>query len=219
MRKISTTGYAVLGVLSARARSTYELVQYMKQSNLKAIWSRAESQVYKECKRLNHEGLAESRVEFQGERKRTLYRATRAGRSALREWLGEPTRQRFAFRSEAMVRVSFGDFGSLEDLRRNIQEIHDEAQEDARVMLAFAETRAVSGPVPERRSHVNALVALFIIEMMEVRIRWACKAEEFIRSWKNAKGDETAFKQGDEAWLEIRDRLRVLLADADRDAA
>jgi len=59
--------------------STYELVQYMKESNLRAIWSRAESQVYKEPKRLEQEGLAESSVEFQGERKRTLYRATRAG--------------------------------------------------------------------------------------------------------------------------------------------
>jgi len=191
----------------------------MKQSNLKAIWSRAESQVYQECKRLNHEGLAESRVEFQGERKRTLYRATRAGRRALREWLGEPTRQRFAFRSEAMVRVSFGDFGSLEDLRRNIQEIRDEAQEDARVMLAFAETRAVSGPVAKQRTHVNALVALFIIEMMEVRIRWAQEAEEFIHDWTEAKGSEAIYQQGDEAWLEIRDRLKGLLTDANRRAA
>ncbi len=218
MRKITTAGHAMLGVLSVRARSTYELVQYMKQSNLRAIWSRAESQVYKEPKRLEHEGLAESRVEFQGERRRTLYRATRAGRRALREWLREPS-QRFTYRSEAMVKVSFGDFGSLEDLRRNIQAIRDEAEDDAGVMLAFADARAKLESVAKRRTHVNALVALLIIEMMEVRIRWARKAEEFIRSWPGAKGNEAAFKQGDDAWLEIRDRLKVLLADADRDAA
>ena len=61
--------------------------------------------------------------------------------------------------------------------------------------------------------------SLFIIEMMEVRIRWARKAEEFIGSWTDAKGNETTFKQGDDTWLEIRDRLKVLLAYADRSAA
>lgn len=85
MRKISTAAYAMLGVLSGRARSTYELVQYMKESNLRAIWPRAESHVYKEPKRLEQEDLAESHVEYQGERKRTVYRATRMGRKALRE--------------------------------------------------------------------------------------------------------------------------------------
>jgi DNA-binding PadR family transcriptional regulator len=218
MSKITTTGYAMMGILSARARSTYELVQYMKESNLRAIWSPAESQVYKEPKRLAEEGLAESRVEFQGERKRTLYRATRAGRKALREWLGEPS-QRFSYRSEAMVKVSFGDFGSVEDLSRNIQAIRDEAEDDARVMLEFAESRAERGPVARRRTHVNALVALFIIEMMEVRIRWASRALEFIQGWTEARGNEAAFEQGDAAWLEIHDRLKVLLADADRRAA
>jgi hypothetical protein len=118
-----------------------------------------------------------------------------------------------------MVKVSFADFGSLEDLRRTIQAIRDEAEADARVMLAFADAQAENGPVEERRSHVNALVALFIFEMMEVRIRWARMAEEFIRDWRNAKGNEAVFKQGDEAWLEIRDRLKALLADTDRRAA
>lgn len=218
MSKITTAGHAILGILSIRSRSTYELAQHMKQSNLRAIWSRAESQVYKEPKRLEREGLAQSRVEFQGERKRTLYKLTRAGRSVLRKWLREPS-QRFTYRSEAMVKVSFADFGSLEDLRRTIQAIRDEAEADARVMLAFADAQAENGPVEERRSHVNALVALFIFEMMEVRIRWARMAEEFIRDWRNAKGNEAVFKQGDEAWLEIRDRLKALLADTDRRAA
>lgn len=118
-----------------------------------------------------------------------------------------------------MVKVSFGDFGSIEDLRRNIQAIRNEAEDDARAMLAFADTRAARGPIAKRRTHVNALVALFILELMEVRIRWANAAEEFIGTWTEAKGNEAAFEQGDEAWLEIRDRLKLLLADADRHAA
>lgn len=218
MPKVTTTGFAMLGVLSVRERSTYELVQYMKESNLRAIWSRAESQVYKEPKRLEQQGLVASRVEFQGERRRTLYRATQAGRRALRDWLQQPS-QRFSYRSEALVKVSFGDFGSIDDLRRNILAIRDEAEEDARIMLSFAENRAEHGPVAKQRSHANALVALFIIDMMEVRIRWARKAEEFIDGWLDAKGNDAALKQGDAAWLEIRARLKEMLADADRRAA
>ena len=218
MSKISTAAYAILGLLSMRQWSTYELVQYMKRSNLRSLWPRAESQVYQEPKRLENADLAKSKISFNGERKRTVYAITRAGRAAFRKWLGQPS-ERFSYRSEAMVQVSFADFGTIEDLRRNIEEIRQEAEEDAAVMLDFAEERKQLGPLFAKRAHVNALTALFILDLMEARIRWARSAEETIRDWKSSEAGEGSLQQGNDTWDQIHRRLKRLLKDVERRAA
>lgn len=218
MTRISTTAYALLGLLSLRSWSSYEIARYMKLSNLRAIWPRAESQVYKGPALLEREGLAASTAEYTGERKRSVHRITRAGRAALRSWLGQPSR-RFAYRSEAMVKISFGDRGSIDDLRRNIEAVRREAEEDARVMLDFAEQRGDEGPLYSQRTHLNALVAMFILDLMEARIRWARSAERFVRDWETTRGDEESLAQGDELWAQLQLRLTRLLAEAGRNAA
>ena len=48
MAKITTTGYSILALLAIRPLPTYELAQRMKLSFLRAIWPRAESQIYAE---------------------------------------------------------------------------------------------------------------------------------------------------------------------------
>jgi DNA-binding PadR family transcriptional regulator len=218
MRKISTTAHAMLALLSIRPWSTYDLVQWMKKSNLRAIWPRAESLVYREPKHLEREGLAKSTVSYQGERKRTSYRITRAGRKALRKWLGQPN-ARFNYRSEALVKVSFADFGTLEDLQGNIEQVLQEAEQDARAMLDFAEERRIIGPALGNRTHVNALVATFILDIMEARIRWAHAAQRVVSKWKTAEGDERSLKQGEESWTRIHERLKALLEETNRSAA
>lgn len=218
MSRISTTAYAMLGLLSLRSWSSYEIAQYMKLSNLRAIWPSAESQVYKGPPRLEKEGLAASTVEFTGERKRSVHRITRAGRAALRSWLGQPS-QRFAYRSEALVKVSFGDFGTIDDLRRNIESVRREAEDDARVMLTFAQERADKGPLYSQRTHVNALVASFILDVMEARIRWARRAERIVRDWETTQSDAEKLGQGNELWAQLELRISRLLAEADRSAA
>ena len=132
MAKITTTGYSLLALVAIRPLSTYELAQRMKLSFLRAIWPRAESQIYAEPKRLVHEGLATSKSEPTGDRPRTLYRITRKGRGALRRWLREPS-ARFRYQSEALVKVAFADRGTRKDLLRNIEALRSEALDDARI--------------------------------------------------------------------------------------
>ena len=82
-RSLTTTSYAVLAVLALRDHSTYELTKQMRYS-LHYLWPRAESNVYAEPKRLVAAGLAEAREGWTGERRRTVYSITNAGRRALR---------------------------------------------------------------------------------------------------------------------------------------
>ena len=58
-RGLTTTSYAILGLLAVRPWSTYELTRQMDRS-LGRFWPRAESKLYEEPKKLAAQGLAPS---------------------------------------------------------------------------------------------------------------------------------------------------------------
>src|SRR5215469_17731912 len=86
---LTTTSYAVLGLLAVRPWSSYELTQQMDRS-LGRVWPRAVSKLYEEPKKLVSHGLAVATVESNGNRSRNVYTITPEGRSALADWLGQP---------------------------------------------------------------------------------------------------------------------------------
>src|SRR4029450_9725881 len=92
-RSLTTTSYAVLSILALRDHSTYDLTRQMRIS-LHYMWPRAESNVYAEPKRLVAAGLAKSREEWTGSRRRTIYSITQAGVTALADWLASPSSRR-----------------------------------------------------------------------------------------------------------------------------
>ena len=64
-RELTTTSYAILGLLAVRPWSTYELAAQMRR-NLHYFWPRAESNVYAEPKRLVAGGFARAWAESYG---------------------------------------------------------------------------------------------------------------------------------------------------------
>src|ERR1700745_4398755 len=86
---LTTTSYAVLGLLSVKPWTSYELTQQMDRS-LGRVWPRAVSKLYEEPKKLPAHGLARSAVQQNGQRTRTVYAITAEGRRALAEWLRPP---------------------------------------------------------------------------------------------------------------------------------
>src|SRR6516225_11580209 len=86
---LTTTSYAVLGLLSIKPWSNYELTQQMDRS-LGRIWPRAVSKLYEEPKKLVDHGYARASSEQNGQRARTVYAITAKGRRALASWLNEP---------------------------------------------------------------------------------------------------------------------------------
>ncbi|MGB8382489.1 MAG: PadR family transcriptional regulator, partial [Dermatophilaceae bacterium] len=121
MANRTTTSYAVLGLLSVRTWTTYELAKQVRRS-LNWFWPRAERKLYDEPKRLVEQGLATAERQQHGQRPRTVYRITPAGRTALREWLSAPAAPR-SVEFEGMVKVFFADAGSLEQLTATLEQI------------------------------------------------------------------------------------------------
>src|ERR1700743_4012739 len=88
-KPLSSTPFAILGLLTIQPFTTYELAQQMERT-LSWFWPRAASMIYEEPKKLVAAGLATSQVTFTGKRRSTVYAITDAGSAALREWLDPP---------------------------------------------------------------------------------------------------------------------------------
>src|SRR6516165_8481292 len=111
---LTTTSYAVLGLLSIKSWSSYELTRQMDRS-LGRIWPRAVSKLYEEPKKLVDYGYARASIERQGQRSRTVYAITANGRRALASWLHEPG-EGPVLEFEQLLKVFFAESGTKEDL-------------------------------------------------------------------------------------------------------
>jgi DNA-binding PadR family transcriptional regulator len=171
----------VLSVLALRDHPTYELTRQARNS-LHYLWPRAESNLYAEAKRLVVAGLASSREEWNGERRRTIYSITEAGRAALSDWLAQPSsRQRYE--SEAALKVFFAENGTTADLVQSIRSIRDDALAAIEHFQQFADQYdAGQGQYPERFA-LSALVARLLSEQQVATARWAAWAEEAVSAW------------------------------------
>jgi PadR family transcriptional regulator, regulatory protein AphA len=180
---LSTTSHAVLGLLALRSWTTYELAKQVQRS-LGWFWPRAERKLYEEPKRLVAAGLATATEQRTGNRPRTMYAITPAGRKALRRWLGEPSSPP-ALEFEAMVRVFFADGGSLEQLRATLE--HVEATAEARLVVLRSMIEAsVEGPYEfARRLPINALALRFQLDHERLQADWARWAREQTAGWRS----------------------------------
>jgi DNA-binding PadR family transcriptional regulator len=185
-RSLTTTSYAVLSVLALGDHSTYELTRQMRLS-LHYLWPRAESNVYAEPKRLVTAGLAESREEWNGSRRRTVYSITSAGRSALADWLASPSAcQRYE--SESVLKVFFAENGTLDDLLTSIRALREDAVAALEHFQRVADRYAAGeGQYPERFA-LSALVARLLSEQQAATTRWAAWAEQLVSEWDTPSG-------------------------------
>jgi PadR family transcriptional regulator AphA len=182
-RPLTTTSYAILGLLAIRPWSTYELANQLRRS-IHFFWPRAESNLYAEPKRLVDARLAEADEEWNGGRKRTVYSITASGHAALEEWLRtEVAPQRLE--SEAYLRILFGNNGARDDLLRAIDRLKADA--DALVQhftMLGGEYARGEGPFPER-IHVNALIATLAIAQGRATARWTTWARFEVEKWED----------------------------------
>ena len=86
---LTTTEYAVLGLVAYRESSGYDLAQAAKRG-VGYIWAPSRSQIYKVLRRLEDAGLVAQRpVAQRGRPDKVVYRITAAGRAALVAWVEE----------------------------------------------------------------------------------------------------------------------------------
>lgn len=181
MRELTTTSYAILGLLALRPWSAYDLTRQAQRS-LRFCWPRAETRLYQEPKNLVEKGLARARVEPFGRRTRTLYSITPKGRRALRAWLEEPSAPP-RLESEGVLRVFFAEHGSKDGLVATLRELEHQATALRNQAVAQAEEYlAGTGLFPER-AHILALAGKFVLEHSALMAEWARWAQTEVEGW------------------------------------
>ncbi|HSC26462.1 MAG TPA: helix-turn-helix transcriptional regulator, partial [Vicinamibacterales bacterium] len=174
MRSLTTTSYALLGLLALRPWSAYELTGFMRTSAIRRYWPRTQSRLYSEPKNLAAHGLVKATREHNGRRRRTVYRVTAKGRRALGRWLGLPPAHVQTW-DEAMLKLMLVDLGTREQALATIRAALEHLVGDARYVLEFAGRVAhARGRFPERR-HISALSARELTGSMRARLdylRW-----------------------------------------------
>jgi DNA-binding PadR family transcriptional regulator len=107
MKRENKSRYAVLGILSLRPMSGYDIRKTIKAS-LSNFWSESYGQIYPILRSLVEDGLATISVETQtGKPNRHVYALTEAGRKELERWLRKPVEYEVG-RSEILLKLFFG---------------------------------------------------------------------------------------------------------------
>ena len=182
-RELTTTSYAILGLLAVRPWSTYELAKQMRR-NLHYFWPRAESNLYAEPKRLVEAGFAKARSEPVGQRPRTVYSITPKGRRALGRWLGEPASDS-RLESETLVKLAFADNGSKQDLLHTLQRYREVAETRRQELRAiFHEYLRGDDPFPAR-VHINVVAYRLLWDTTEAEASWAAWAIDQVERWSD----------------------------------
>jgi PadR family transcriptional regulator, regulatory protein AphA len=179
--RLTTTSYAILGLLAIRSWSTYELTKQMDRS-LGRIWPRATSKLYEEPKKLVEHGYATARSDRVGNRPRTVYAITAKGRRALSAWLSEPASGP-ALESEQVLKLFFADQGTRDDALATVAAARSWAEERNADNRAVGEAY-LAGQAPfQDRLATNVIAARFLTDFYRMVAEWADWAAEVIERW------------------------------------
>lgn len=212
-RPLTTTSYAILGVLAISPRSAYELAQEMRHC-FEYFWGRDDVRVYSDAKALAAQGLVASDRVLIGRRPRTTYSITPEGRRVLEAWLASPSRP-VGVEFEGLIKVYLARFGTLEQLRATVAQ----TARDADYMLQVAtNVRGVylqqCAPFQQDYVHIWFFVYDFLSSWFRMLRDWAARTEAELATWEDLTPDE----KRDRAWRLFERKLPdgALFADIGR---
>lgn len=185
-KPLPTTSYAVLGLLSLRSWTGYELTQQFQRS-LAFCLPKAESVLYEEPRRLTRLGLATTTKEPAGRRTRNRYAITEAGRQALADWLaatGEPPKLEI----EPMLRLLFADQGTTADLEGTLHQFRSWARDQRSSGLPVVADIIDPGSELSGRAHLQSLFARYFAELYDLTERFCDEAEAELSTWTSTEG-------------------------------
>jgi DNA-binding PadR family transcriptional regulator len=182
----TTTTYALLALLALRPWTGYELTRQARRS-LHYAWPRSEAHIYGEQKQLVRLGWATVTKEQRGRRTRNRYEITPQGRRALREWMRSPP-DTPRLEIEGIIRMFFGDQGSVDDLAQAIRTTGALARESIDEMCDFVEDYfETGGPFPERL-HLIALAADLVTDLLARIEAFSREAAAEVERWETTRG-------------------------------
>lgn len=178
---LTTTSYAILGLLAVKPWTTYELAQQMRRA-LGQFWPRAESKLYEEPKKLVAHGLARARKDATGNRPRTVYSITAKGRRAMAAWVPQPAAGP-VLEFEALIKIFYAEHGTKQDILATLDRVRVWSDEQYRDSIGIARAYLDGeGAFPERLPWL-VLCGQFLEEFDLMVERWTEWALSVVEAW------------------------------------
>jgi DNA-binding PadR family transcriptional regulator len=186
--------YGVLGLLAFWGPLSGYDVKRLFDHILAPMWGAAQSQIYKELRRMKELGWVEMEREEQEARPdRKVYSITEQGHAALRAWQGQPA-EVFQLRDELLLKVLFGSFATPGDMAQNLRA--SLAEHEMRLLtyrqnahhLPTQGSTARPGQRPNPYASEQevdpyfALITRFAIDFEKTYIRWLYEALEMVEA-------------------------------------
>ncbi|OYD69959.1 PadR family transcriptional regulator [Rhodococcus sp. OK302] len=194
-RDLTPTSYMILGLLTSKDWSAYEIAEQVGRG-VAEIWPSADRQRYNAPKLLVERGLVTATTVTKGtQRSRTVYSITDEGRTALSDWLATQTTPP-ALQFEGMIRVIFANQGTIEDLRSNLATIREQATQSRSLFDSHAQRISApgAGTLPQQ-NHLMALANRFMIGHFDHIAEWADWALEETADWPDTVQPATTHRK------------------------
>lgn len=195
--------YGVLGLLAFWGPLSGYDMKRLFDHILAPMWGAAQSQIYKELRRMRELGWVEMEREEQETRPdRKVYSITEQGRAALRQWQGRPA-EVFQLRDELLLKVLFGTFAAPGDIAQNLRA--SITTHEMR-LLAYRQNShyiPVQGTYPQQNRRPDpyasedeedpyfALITHFAIDFEKTYLRWLYEALAMVEQQASAPPGET----------------------------
>ncbi len=187
--------------------SASELAEVMQHSAIGVFWPRARSKLFEEPRKLVAHGLAVSDAAPSG-RVRTVYSITEKGRSALRDWVRQPTAP-INLEAEIALKVSFADAVDPSDLIATLSANQEAALDEILGRREIMEKFAEGGFRFPDHAHASALVAALTVFTARAMVEWRQWVARQVSVW-----DDMSISDDKQEWA--TDVYRVMLEEMDR---
>ncbi|MCW5588578.1 MAG: PadR family transcriptional regulator [Legionellales bacterium] len=182
MARKNTTRYAILGVLSTKPKSAYQIQKVMR-SSICHFWSESDGQIYPMLKKLTAEKLLDCHAEATpGGRVKKIYHLTKQGRDELKRWLKEDIHPEPP-RIELLLKLYFSH--NVSD-KIAIQHLEKKQQAVAQALADYQdiEKNLLAKKLVTAEDRYAYLSLQFGIQHAEMLLNWCEFSVATIKKWK-----------------------------------
>lgn len=172
---LTTTSFAVLGLLREQPMSGYDVLTATKLS-VGQFWSMSRAGIYRELERLERLGyVTGSDVSQRGRPQKRIYDLSPAGRDALQQWLDTAEFEHEGPRVAFLVKIFFGRGMRRSTIETLLSDLNAKTQRDLDALVAVHDGLRGSQLMFQR------LTARHGVLMKQARVAWIAEAREALR--------------------------------------
>lgn len=169
-----TIQYAILGLLSWRPSSGYELKKVFEDSPY-LYWSGNNNQIYKSLLQLQKEGLIQYETIHQdGAPSKKIYSVTKNGMSALKEWI-TTAKETPEFKKPFLIQLAWADMLSKEELANLLTKYEKEIEEQLTIQKEKYDREKDWPNRSQRETFLWNMISVNLMSTYQSELAWVRK--------------------------------------------